>query len=154
MSVGDLCQRDPVIARPDESAREVAVRMDRVGVGSAVVVDLAERPIGIVTDRDLAMKVLRRRKDPDTTPVRAVMNDDVVTVRESAPLVRAFNRMRQDGIRRIPVTNADGELAGILTWDDALQVIADEVAGAAAVARTQMQNSRQRAKSAAEEGAN
>lgn len=138
MSVGELCRRDPVVARPEESAREVAVRLDQAGVGSAVVVDLSHHPVGIVTDRDLVLKVLRRGLDPDTTAVGDVMTDEVVTVRERSPLKRALGWMRRDGIRRIPVVDDEGKLIGVLAWDDALQVIAAEVAEAAAVARTQM----------------
>jgi CBS domain-containing protein len=138
MSVAELCQRETVVARPEESAREVAVRLDQTGVGCAVVVDLAEHPVGIVTDRDLVMKVLRRGLDPETTAVEDVMTDEIVTVREHAPLKRALGWMRRDGVRRIPVVDDEGKLAGLLAWDDALQVIADDVAAAAAVARTQM----------------
>jgi CBS domain-containing protein len=138
MSVAELCRRNPVVARPEESAREVAVRLDRSEVGCAVVVDLEQQPVGIVTDRDLVLKVLRRGLDPDTTPVRSVMTDEVVTVREHSPLKRALGWMRRDGIRRIPVVDDEGKLVGVLAWDDALQVIAQEVTLAAAVARTQM----------------
>jgi len=137
MSVADLCRRNPVVARPDESVREVAVRMDRLDVGCAVVVDLANHPIGMVTDRDLTLRVLRRRRNPDTTPVRDVMHEDIVTVREKAPLMRALRWMRRDGIRRVPVIDDTGQLIGILTWDDALQVISREIDKAAAVVRSQ-----------------
>ncbi|MGH0036786.1 MAG: CBS domain-containing protein [Myxococcota bacterium] len=138
MPVGDLCHRDPVVARPEESAREVATRLDQSEVGCAVVVDLAGRPLGIITDRDLVLNVLRRGLDPDTTPIGQVMSDEVVTVREGSPLKRALGWMRRDGIRRIPVVDDEGKIAGVLAWDDALQVIADEVNSAAAVARTQI----------------
>jgi len=138
MSVAEHCRGNPVTVRADESVRAVARRLDQEKVGCAFVVDLAGHPVGVVTDRDIALSVLRRRRDPETTTASQVMHADPICVRENAPLVRALRRMRSDGVRRIGVIDDQGRLTGVIAWDDALQVLAAEVVEAAAVARAQM----------------
>lgn len=138
MSVGMHCRRDPVTARADESVRDAAKRMRELAVGSLVIVSDEGKPIGMVTDRDIVQRVLRRHGDPDTTPLSRIMNEDLTTIWQGAPLVRAFHRMRQEGVRRVLVTGDGGELAGILSFDDAIPLIAKELGLAADVLRSQM----------------
>jgi CBS domain-containing protein len=137
MPVGDFCRREPCTATADESIREAAKRMDARGVGCLVVVDAEGKPVGMLTDRDLVMRGLRRRRDPDSTTVGELMHDDVTRVREAAPLEVAIRRMRSDAVRRIPVVDDAGRLVGILAADDVLQLAASELAGVAEAIRTQ-----------------
>ena len=137
MSVRDFCRPDPCTATEGETVREAAKRMDARGVGSLVVVDEAGRPIGMLTDRDVVVRVLRRHRSPDTTAVGEVMGREVSVVREASPLVQALRRMRSDGLRRLPVVDAEGCLTGIIAADDALQLVASEFSDLAAVARAQ-----------------
>ena len=138
MPVGDFCRREPCTATADESIREAAKRMDARGVGCLVVVDAGGRPVGMLTDRDLVMRGLRRRRDPDTTTVGEVMHGDVTRVREAAPLEVAIRRMRSDAVRRIPVVDDAGRLVGILAADDVLQLASSELAGVAEAIRAQV----------------
>jgi CBS domain-containing protein len=137
MSVRDHCRRDPCTAKADETIREVAKRMDVRGVGCVVVVDESEKPIGMLTDRDIVMKVLRRRRDPDKVTVGEVMHRELSTAFELEPLERAIFRMHREGVRRIPVRGQGGKLCGILAIDDALQLLASELAGVAQAVRAQ-----------------
>jgi CBS domain-containing protein len=137
MSVQDYCRRDACTATPEESIREAAKRMDARRVGCLVVVDDQQRPIGILTDRDIVMRVLRRRGDPDRIEVGAVMQRDPSLVQEDKPLDTAVRVMRRDTVRRIPVVDDAGRLVGILTSDDALQLLANELAGVAEAVRAQ-----------------
>lgn len=137
MSLREYCRENPKTATPDESIREAARRMDTEGVGSLVVVDAQGRPVGMLTDRDVVVRVLRRRRDPDQTTVGAVMEGDPTVVHDASPLVIGLRRMRADGLRRIPVVNDQGKLVGILTADDALQLIASELSDVAAAVRSQ-----------------
>jgi CBS domain-containing protein len=137
MPVGDFCRREPCTATAGESIREAAKRMDARGVGCLVVVDAEGKPVGMLTDRDLVMRGLRRRRDPDSTTVGELMHDDVTRVREAAPLEVAIRRMRSDAVRRIPVVDDAGRLVGILAADDVLQLAASELAGVAEAIRTQ-----------------
>jgi CBS domain-containing protein len=107
------------------------------GVGSLVVVDPEGRPLGMLTDRDVVMRVLRRRRDPDGTTLGSVLHAEVSTVREAAPLEVGIRRMRADGLRRLPVVDEGGRLVGILAADDVLQLDASELAGIAEAVRAQ-----------------
>lgn len=137
MAVRDYCRRDACTATPDESIREAAKRMDARGVGCLVVVDAQQRPIGILTDRDIVMRVLRRHADADSVQVGTVMERDPSSVRDGTPLDTAVRVMRRDTVRRMPVVDDAGRLVGILSVDDALQLLASELAGVAQAVRAQ-----------------
>jgi CBS domain-containing protein len=137
MSILDYCRRNPCTARPDESIREAARRMDTRGVGCLVVVDGENKPVGMLTDRDIAMRVLRRRRDPDATTVEEAMERDLSSVTVDAPVERAVRRMHTEGYRRIPVVDREGRLVGIFATDDAIQLLASELAGLAEAVRSQ-----------------
>jgi CBS domain-containing protein len=138
MPIGDYCRREPVTATPDESIQDVAKRMDAEGVGCVIVVDDGRRPVGVATDRDIALRVLRRGLDPTTTGVQEVMHEPAVTLTRSAPLAVAARFMRQNGLRRIPVVEGDsGELFGVIASDDLLQLAATELRACAEVVRQQ-----------------
>lgn len=137
MAILEYCRRDPCTALADESVREAARRMEERGVGSLVVVDDARRPIGMVTDRDITLRVLLRRLDPDATRLAEVMQTEVSAVPADTPVERAVRRMRTDGVRRIPVVDADGRLVGLYAADDAIQLVASELASVAEAVRAQ-----------------
>ncbi len=133
MPVADYCRHQPYTAQAGSSAREAAQRMKEVGVGSLIVVD-GVLPVGMLTDRDIALKVLCGRLDPDAVQVGELMQGPPVCVRENAPLAEAARTMRTCGLRRLPVVNEDGNLVGIITSDDLLVLIAEELSGVAQVA--------------------
>lgn len=141
MSIADYCQKNPSRARGDETLRVAAQRMADDGVGCLVVVDDHERPVGILTDRDIVMRGLRRRRDLDSTPVSEIMTTDVTTVPEFIERDIAIRRLRAEGIRRIPVVDDERRLSGIFTIDDALQAFAECAGATAAVARSQSDKS-------------
>jgi CBS domain-containing protein len=87
------------------------------GVGSVIVVR-DRRPIGIVTDRDLAVRVLRAGLDAESTPVQEVMTTPVHVVRDVADLAEAAAAMRAARVRRLVVVDAEGRLVGIVSLDD------------------------------------
>jgi CBS domain-containing protein len=138
MPIVDYCRRNPCTATVGESVREATRRMDARGVGCVVVIDAENRPIGMLTDRDVVMKVLRRRRDPDATTVGEVMQgEELSSVPSDAGVERAVRRMHVDGVRRIPVVDADGRLIGIFASDDAVQLLSSELAGLAEAMRAQ-----------------
>ena len=137
MSISDYCQKNPSRVRPDETLRVAAKRMDEDGVGCLVVVNDEQRPVGILTDRDVVMRGLRRRRDLDATPVSEIMTTDVTTVPEFIERQIAIRRLRAEGIRRIPVVDDESRLVGIFSIDDALQSFAACAEAAAAVALVQ-----------------
>jgi CBS domain-containing protein len=137
MSVGTYCQRDPVKLTPEASVREAARQMELQGAGCVVAVDEQDRPVGILTDRDIVLRVLRRELDPDETSLADVMEREVETVRERTTLTTAMRRMRADAVRRLPVVDAEGRIVGLFHWSHALGIVAEEIRGAAQVAAAQ-----------------
>lgn len=135
MSVGKVCVRTVITARPQESAASVAKRMQQYEVGALVVME-GKQPVGIVTDRDLVLRVIAAGKEPHTTDVRSIMTGDLVCVPEQMPLEDAMNLMRGYQIRRLVVTNAAGELVGIFTLDDMLELLGEEQTAVAGLLRT------------------
>jgi CBS domain-containing protein len=121
----------------EESVREAAKRMDAQGVGCLVVVDADGRPVGMLTDRDIVMRVMRQRRDPDRTQVGEVMHTEVARVSEDDTVDRAVHLMRREAVRRVPVVDDDGRLTGIFSADDALQLLASELTNLAGAVRAQ-----------------
>ncbi len=139
MPIVDYCRRQPTTAGPEDPVQEVARRMVADGVGCAVVVDEKRRPVGMVTDRDVALRVLRERRDPAATPIVELMQGPVVTITRNAPVALASRFMAQHGLRRIPVVESrGGELVGVVTADDIVELLASELAGIGAVVRAQL----------------
>jgi CBS domain-containing protein len=137
MWVRDCCKRSVKAVAPGDTARALAKRMDREDVGCLVVVE-DERPIGIVTDRDLALALLCGGRDAGALKARDVATRTLVAIREDAPISDAFHTLRQNGLRRLPVVDAAGRLTGILTADDLLLAVTSQLAGLGAVLSSQI----------------
>ncbi|MCU4752098.1 CBS domain-containing protein [Halobacteria archaeon AArc-curdl1] len=125
MPIENLARSDVVTARENESVQELAKRMDESKVGSIVITD-GNEPIGIVTDRDLALRVIGDGTDPASTTAGEVMTDSLKTVDETDGFYRATELMSEHGIRRLPVCNENNELVGIITSDDLTELLAEE----------------------------
>lgn len=127
MSVGRICSRDVHLADSNESVALAAMRMRNHQVGTLVVLDEQKRPIGIVTDRDLAVRVMAAGKDPHSCNVAEIMTRSPKTVREDAPIEEALNQMSQLGVRRMIVVDEEHRLAGIVSLDDVLSLLGEEI---------------------------
>jgi CBS domain-containing protein len=126
MSVGRICSRDVDTASYDESVLDAAHRMRDRQVGTVVIVD-HQRPVGILTDRDLTVRVLAAGLDPRRTRVSEVMTPSPTTIREEESIETAVSCMRTGRFRRLPVVGRDGSLLGILALDDVLELVAGEL---------------------------
>jgi CBS domain-containing protein len=126
MSVKSICQRQVDLAGESESAQVAAARMRARNVGSLMVVDDERKPVGIVTDRDLALRVVAEGGSPVETTVAEVMTPEPITILESASIEDALGTMRSKGIRRLVVTSKDGRLVGVVSLDDVLAWISNE----------------------------
>ena len=130
MSVGEICSRIVATAWPGESVRVAARRRTELDVGTLVIVD-AERatwPLGIVTDRDIAIRCVARNLDPDRTPLSGVMTTPVQSIEEHAEIDEAVSRMAIAATRRLVVTGEGQSVVGILSLDDVLGFFIDEAA--------------------------
>jgi Mg/Co/Ni transporter MgtE len=95
-------------------------------VGMLVVVDKEQRPLGVVTDRDLVVRMLAEARDPTETTLGEVMNRLPHTANEEMPIEEALGIMRFGSYRRLPVVNREGRLVGILSLDDIIDLLAEE----------------------------
>ncbi len=117
-----ITKKKVVTANPDDSVVKAARLMNSKGVGSVVVVR-NKKPIGILTDRDIALRVVAKKADLDSTLVKDVMTKKIMTGKEGQRAAELAKVMHQYGIRRIPTVNKKGELSGIITLDDLLYMI-------------------------------
>lgn len=133
LDVGKICSRDVDLADSDESAYTAAKRMQTRGVGTLVVLDESRKPCGIVTDRDLVTRVLATSRDPETTWVRDLLSAPVQAIDERASLEDAVDAMRRAKCRRLAVVDAQQGLVGILSLDDVLAIMAEQMHAVAAL---------------------
>lgn len=130
MTVGQVCNRTVVFAYRDTPLPEAAKLMRENHIGSLVIVEEADRgrvPVGMLTDRDIAVAVVAQALDPRTLKAGEVMSGELVTVNEQDDVLDTLQRMRRRGVRRVPVLAANGTLAGIVTLDDLLELVAEQL---------------------------
>jgi CBS domain-containing protein len=127
MTIGRICSREVDTADPEEPVLAAAQRMAARGVGTLVVLDADKRPLGILTDRDLALRVVGVGRDARTTTVSEVMSADVHTAFEALPIEEALRLMRTQSVRRLVVVRRDGALVGLVSLDDVLALLAEEL---------------------------
>lgn len=132
MRAAELCTREVYLTQPGAALAEAAREMRRRHVGALVVVephdDKTVRPVGIVTDRDIVCGQLNRNADIYCLFVRDVMSAPVTTVGENDELAEIINRLAMAGVRRAPVVNQAGDLVGIVSLDDVLPAVSEELA--------------------------
>ncbi len=113
-------------AHRDQSAGNLATVMREENVGSVVIVD-DDRPVGIVTDRDLVLEVLEPRAEPEDVSAGDIMTSAMATVYEDDGIFAAIETMLEHSVRRMPVVDTDGAMSGIVTLDDFVVMLADEL---------------------------
>lgn len=131
---------DAVHTAPEDiSVKDVARLMTARGIGSVVVVDGQKKPIGIITDRDIVVRVTAPEQDARTVVVGAVMSTPLVTIMKSQDVGTAIGVMVRHGIRRLPIVDEAGQLASILTLDDILRLKLADPAELAQIVRDRPQ---------------
>ncbi len=142
MSVGRICQRRVDVAKPDESVQSAAKRMLQRSVGTLVVTDDTDEPIGILTDRDVVLRVVATGKDARQVKVRDVMTREPTWIAEDRPIEEALATMRLNASRRLPIVDGNSKLVGIVSLDDVLKLLADEFAAIGDVVRQELPGAR------------
>lgn len=141
MKIVEIASAPVFVAYPQQPLAAAAQEMRSHQVGALVVVethDSAQRPVGIITDRDVVCGQVARSKDLYCLTVGEVMTPDPLTVRADTELSEAIDKMRARSVRRAPVVDELGRLAGIVTLDDLLPVLAQELGELAGIARMQL----------------
>jgi CBS domain-containing protein len=130
MAIGEICTRETVITTRDTTVATAARLMRHHHVGTLVVVEQMNGgkgvPVGIVTDRDIVIEVMATGLDPNAITVGDIMDQELVTARESEGVLETMQIMRYKGVRRLPIVDKDGRLVGIVSIDDLLEVLAEE----------------------------
>jgi len=130
MPVGEICNREVVIVQPHDTVLEAASLMRQHHVGNVLVVEGrggVSVPVGIVTDRDLVIEIMAPQLDATAITVGDLMTSELSTVKESSGIFETIELMRTRGVRRMPVVNDSGALIGIVTLDDLLELLAEEL---------------------------
>jgi len=130
MSAGEYCNREVVVVLKSEPVSEAISLMRSHHVGDVVVVETTAtgtKPVGILTDRDIVLEILAEGVDLGAVSIGDVMSYELVTVTEDTKLIDTIKLMRDKGVRRIPVVNQQGELQGLLTVDDILELLAEQL---------------------------
>jgi CBS domain-containing protein len=121
LTVEKVCTHKVVTIEHDRPIAQCAKIMHDAQIGCLVITEVRDGlcfPVGILTDRDIAVKVVAFSLDPNIFTAFDVMTQPLVTARQEEELILALNRMRSSGVKRVPVISEDGSLVGILTTDD------------------------------------
>jgi CBS domain-containing protein len=130
LNTGEICTRNVTIAYRKTTLPMAAKLMRENHVGSLIVVEEtgAQRiVVGLLTDRDIVTAVIAPGLNPDSLLVEDVMSTDLVTAREEDSLIDLMRSMRQKGVRRVPVVGKHNELIGVVTLDDVLDILSQEL---------------------------
>ena len=136
MPIGTIRTREVVVARRHTTVSEAARLMRNHHVGDVVVVDEVDGhkvPCGIVTDRDIVIGLVAQGLDADTIQVGDMMMTQIVVGRELDGVADTLEVMRAKAVRRMPIVDALGTLVGIVTADDLLQLLSEEMSALASM---------------------
>ena len=140
--VGDICTKPAITASPETTVREAAHRMWSRKVGALVVVNRSGTPVGVLTDRDVTVKVVAQGADPALTRVGALVTRKPTVIRDDAGILDATKLMSRRGIRRLPVVSKTGKLVGIIALDDLLMLLGSELGHIASTLASELGRSR------------
>jgi CBS domain-containing protein len=124
--LGKVCTKPVVVATSAMPVTEAARLMRVRNVGALVVVN-NRKPVGMLTDRDLALQVVGQGKDPATLSVGAIMHRSPAVIRADAGILDAVRAFSRSGVRRLPVVSGAGKLVGIIAVDDVLMLLGREM---------------------------
>ncbi len=140
-----------VTAPADAPVRALATLMRSHAVGTVVIVDADARPVGIVTDRDLCCRVIGRRMEAEDARASSVMSRPLHTASPDEPIEALVARMREHGVRRLPVVR-DGRLHGLVSLDDLLVWVSAQLDDLAQATQAGIETATQQAQRGARRG--
>jgi CBS domain-containing protein len=143
MSISSICKRQVVTIGRDADVGTAARLMRDEHVGCLIVTSSpGKRPVGVLTDRDIVLNVIARARNPDEITVGEVMTSDPLVADLGADIGDTLKRMREIGVRRMPVVDGQGQLAGIVALDDVIDHLFAQLAAVAGAIRTEQRTER------------
>jgi CBS domain-containing protein len=130
MQIGTICTREVICAKSATSVSAAAKLMRQYHIGDVVVIKESgghRVPLGIVTDRDIVLSVVATELDASTITIGDIMGPALVTATETDDILDAVRQMRTSGVRRMPVVDQHGALTGIVSVDDVIANMADQM---------------------------
>ncbi len=130
MAIGEICNREVVVVQRDTTVQEAAQLMRSHHVGALVVVREVSgkrHPVGLITDRDLVVDVMATQLDASVITAGDIMLPKPATVLDTTGVFETIQLMRDKAVRRVPVVDEHGALIGIVTLDDLLSLLAEEL---------------------------
>jgi CBS domain-containing protein len=137
VQIGSLIRRSVESIAPGASCLEAARRMRDMGVGSLVVAE-RRRPLGMLTDRDLVIRLVARGLAPDQVMVGEIMSERPIFVSQTRDVATVLEVMRDEGVRRVPVVDDAHELVGVVALDDLILVVSSELGSIADAIRKEL----------------
>lgn len=132
MSLLSFAHPEVITIEPDSNVAEAAKLMAEENIGS-VVVAIDNKPVGILTDRDIVIRVVHEGLDPQTTLINDVMSRNLVTLGQGIELFEALEVMKNKGLRRYPIVDRDNNLSGFFSLDDVLYLLGLEMSAVARI---------------------
>jgi len=130
VNIGEVCSRDVCIVTSAEPLGDAVAEMQKHHVGALVVIERRQdqvRPIGIITDRDVIRSQVVEKKGLSRLTVADAMTAHLLTLPESCGIAEAIGQMSTRGVRRAPVVNDSGDLVGVVSFDDLLPVVSEQL---------------------------
>lgn len=118
----DYMSKPAITEQKESSIRQAVIKMDKHNIGSLIITE-NKKPIGIMTERDVFRKAIAKKLDLDKTAVERIMTKGVMTVTEVATLLEVASLMKKQDMRRIVVVNMKGEVIGIVTSKDLIDLL-------------------------------
>lgn len=134
VSVDDIVQTDIVSVQTDDDVRSIVDKMESEQVGTVVVVD-GEQPIGIITDRDIALALAE--EDVTDRTAETFIQEDLVTGSTEMSVFDALETMKTENVRRLPIVDDNGTIEGIVALDDILVLLGTKVKEATDIIQAQ-----------------
>lgn len=138
MSLESLCRREIICVRTSDKVIEATRLMEEKNVGSVVVVS-EDKPVGIMTDRDVMIRLVNKGLDPEKTAISDVMSVEIITLNQSTGLYDALEQIKESrsSVRRFPIVDQNGSIKGIITLDDVVYLLGKEMSDVASIIETE-----------------
>lgn len=133
MTIGTHCKHSVITASKNTSVFDAVKLMKKNNIGNIVIVDDRNGgiPVGILTDRDVAIKIVADEVDPRTLTAGDAMSQDLLVLQEHQHIQEAIDMMCAKGVRRAPIVDKNNKIIGITTVDDLILLLANELGGVA-----------------------